>query len=527
MKHFKINFKLQAVPHVTKPVQMICSLNTKWEGKYLYQICQTGISVRNEDWDTNRNLPKKAELAGKLLLAKENAELALNRELSGYDDESIYKIYTSGYFKQELNEHIQKSIHKTVTQKVDYMNKNYRWQEIQREEAYEEILYKIKSAKYSLVDANGNRVNLDKFFSLDFGNDSQPELSVVPEAAQPVSVPDSRVLKTQAIESSAISAHDADDKYLNMTFVEFIKFVARRKKAMGELDNMSPYIVFANDFEEYDDTLTLGQISTDDFIDFFSWLLEQKDFTGSGTFNNYKKWAMAVLNFAERELSVVFNRKQLNLKSSIFQRYDEEVTRPYLTENMLSHLINVEFDKDNQHLEYPRDLFYISAYTGGLTFIDLHQGFNVQQKHVDGIATNYISVRRQKTGEIAEIPITDEVFSLLEKYKFQFIKISGKHYNDCIREACRIAGFTEDFVETRTNLKTKKNTTETKPFYSWIASHTARRSFCTNFHVHRGIDAKLVMSISQHKSYEAFEKYIQASRKIKFEEFVRQTNRKK
>lgn len=522
MKTYTVNFKLQSVSSATKPVQLVCSLNTKWEGKYLSQVCSMGVSLLPTEWDASRNLPKSAELAGKFLILKERIEVYF-RTIRDLSDAEVAKIYKKGFYKDHISQYIDSIFHgkethltKEFKEFKEFAKEYSKNQKVERYKVYDELNHKLIEFNYKIINQDNQVVDNNWFFST--GQADKPE-KLLGSIIQPTTTKNNS-------PSERVSSHEGDEELLNMTFFEFIKFVGRKKVAMEEIGKLGPYVVFANSFEEYDMDVTLGDITTDDFSDFFTWLREQKDYENP-SYNNYKKWAKAVLNFAERELSIVFYRKQLNLKSSIFERTNETVTRPYLTEEMLNTLLAVEFDDKHKHLDYPRDLFYISAHTGGLTFVDLHQGFNVQEKKVDDILTKFITVKRQKTGVVAEIPITDEVYVLLEKHKFQFSKITGKHYNDCIRESCRIAGFTDDFVQTRTNVKTKKVTNEAKPFYAWISSHTARRSFCTNYHVHRGIDAKLVMNISQHTTYEAFDSYIQASQKVKFEEFVRQTIRKK
>ena len=50
---------------------------------------------------------------------------------------------------------------------------------------------------------------------------------------------------------------------------------------------------------------------------------------------------------------------------------------------------------------------------------------------------------------------------------------------------------------------------ETRPKYSWIMSHTCRRSFCTNEFLD-GTLANLIMAISGHKTEKAFRRYIKA-----------------
>ena len=46
--------------------------------------------------------------------------------------------------------------------------------------------------------------------------------------------------------------------------------------------------------------------------------------------------------------------------------------------------------------------------------------------------------------------------------------------------------------------------------YSYLQTHTARRSFCSNEYL-KGTDPLIIMSISGHKSHKSFMRYIKVS----------------
>lgn len=550
MKKFKINYKLQSVSSKTKPVQIRLSLGTRHNGKYLHVSMNTGLSILPEEWDVKARVPKAAAPAGQLWKLREEILSYLEREnFSGFDDEQIIRIYEKGMFKTIINEYLAR-VFKTVKQVEvlvatdepgEYITKiiktdqtatqllyenaeerrqlEFKTEKKARTELYQEVKQKIINANYKLMNQQGQLVNLDWFF--DLNSDTQQEI-LLPPAYQPVQIP-----QPQNQINHSGNVYELDPEFRSMTFVDLIKLVSKKKKRRGDIEKESRYVVFANAFEEYDDEITLSELNNDVFEDYFAWLRDQYDYKQE-SYNNYKRWAKAVLHFAERELSVIFHKKQINTKSSIFDTPEEKITMPYLTEPMLDAMVNLEFEKDKKHLEYTRDLFFISAHSGGLSFVDLKQGFKVQTKEVDGKLEKYITVKRQKTGVVADIPIIEErVFDLLKKYNFTFKHITPKHYRECIKEVCELAGFTFDFTQTRTNLKTGVVVSNTKPFFRWVSSHTARRSFCTNYHVHNHLEARLVMAVSQHKTMDAFDKYIQASEKILFEEFVREARKSK
>jgi len=521
MKLFKINYKLQSVSSSTKPIQLVCSLNTKWEGKYLSQVCSVGVSLLPEEWDLKTNLPRKADLASRFLKAKEFIELQLNQTSSSLDDEGIHKLYSTGYFKQEIEESIQKNIHDKVTPITEYMNKNFRWQEMQREEIYKEVKERIETSKFFLVDTDNKHINLDWFFNLSLESNAEKFLQTSSKLHQKNIVDNE--LPTSPAQSCLM--HDIDvKKYGGIKFIEFVDLVKNRKIKSGSLSDGSAYNVLINVFNEFDEEITVNEINDQVFLNFFDYLQEERDLDIPG-FNNYKKWINAVFAFATSQLAVQFNSKILNIYSDIFDRTYEKVTRPYLSEEMLAHVLSLKFNSNNKHLEHARDLFYIQCYTS-VTYVDLPQLFKkVEVKSVAGEQIKYSHIRRKKTGVEADIVIFDEVLSLLEKYNFTINKISNAYFNRCIKDTMEYAGFTEDFTQERFNTKSKQSTFKTDPFYKFIGTHTGRRSYITNMKK-RGISDESIMNQSQHTSKKAFDLYIQDSRTTNFENFVRELKNK-
>ncbi|MBA3285714.1 MAG: phage integrase SAM-like domain-containing protein [Nitrosopumilus sp.] len=517
MKTYKINYKLQSVSSATKPIQLVCALNTKWEGKYLYQLCSVGVSVLPEEWDANRNLPKKAELAGRLLKVKEDVENTLNSSAASIIDETVHELYLKGFFKQVIEESIKKNIHEVVTPIAEYMNKNFRWHEMQREDVYNEVRDKIKASHYSLVDAYNNKINLDWFFDLDLESEAKQFIQPTLQLA-PVSIINNEQ-STSSIESCLI--HDVDvKKYGSMKYIELVDFVKNRKIKTGTLSYGRAYNVLINVFNEFDEQMTVNELTDDVFLSFFDYLLEERDVDLAG-YNNYKKWINAVFAFATSQLTMQFNSKKLNIYSNIFDRTYEKVKRPYLTEDMLAQLLDLKFDDSHKHLDYVRDLFYIQSYTS-VTYVDLPQLLKkAKVKTVAGDHIRYSPIRRKKTGVEADIVLFDEVHNILEKYNFNFSKISNAYYNRSIKDTLKLAGFTDDFTQERYNTRTKNSTYKTAPFYTFIGSHTGRRSYVTNMKI-RGISDEAIMNQSQHTSKQAFDMYFQDSKTINFENFVRE-----
>ncbi len=93
------------------------------------------------------------------------------------------------------------------------------------------------------------------------------------------------------------------------------------------------------------------------------------------------------------------------------------------------------------------------------------------------------------------------MLEIFKKYNDRLPKITDQKFNKYIKEAFKEAGFTM----TGRLLKAPD-----KPLYEAIASHTCRRSFCTNLY-NEGVPPVVIMKISSHKTETSFLKYIKVS----------------
>lgn len=80
--------------------------------------------------------------------------------------------------------------------------------------------------------------------------------------------------------------------------------------------------------------------------------------------------------------------------------------------------------------------------------------------------------------------------------------LSNQKFNDYIKECLKKAGFNEIG-----RLSTKPEL----PLYECVSSHTARRSFATNYYL-QGFPTIDLMKIAGHKTEKAFLKYIRVSK---------------
>ena len=152
-----------------------------------------------------------------------------------------------------------------------------------------------------------------------------------------------------------------------------------------------------------------------------------------------------------------------------------------------------------EKLSIIRDYFLLSCNTGARVS-DWSKFRNIAK---DSKVWTYIN---QKTKEKATVKITDEIDRILLKYDYYLPAITVNQFrNDDIREICQSAGLT--YNHTINIVKGGQAVTETAERFTFIASHTGRRTFTTNS-ITDGMPVHLVMLQTGHKSLTSLESYI-------------------
>ena len=164
-----------------------------------------------------------------------------------------------------------------------------------------------------------------------------------------------------------------------------------------------------------------------------------------------------------------------------------------------------ELKLDNEREDIIRDLFLVGCETG-LRFEDYT---NLKK---DNFQNGFLTVVTRKTKQRVTIPVSPIIKSILAKYNSDLpIFKSNAVFNRKIKEICKKAGIDEE-----TTLKKDINgiiTDVSKPKYKWVSSHTARRSFATNYYMDPDAHTYDIMSITGHKTEKQFLNYIQKNKK--------------
>jgi integrase len=180
---------------------------------------------------------------------------------------------------------------------------------------------------------------------------------------------------------------------------------------------------------------------------------------------------------------------------------DEETDAIYLTIPEIRTLYNADLSEHPEWCRF-RALFVLGCFTG-LRFSD----FNSIRP--EDIRKGMLHKKQGKSDHWVVIPLRPEAHDILiNRFNRNVPKTSNAELNRYIKKVGQVAG-----ISTPIKVSYKKGNQDvvaTKPKYTWITTHTCRRSFCTNEFL-AGTPPELIMKISGHKSLKDFYKYIRIS----------------
>ncbi len=189
---------------------------------------------------------------------------------------------------------------------------------------------------------------------------------------------------------------------------------------------------------------------------------------------------------------------------------EEEVDAVYLNWDEIKKIFQIDLSLYPHLVDY-RDDFVLGCMTG-LRFSD----FSKLMK--DDLRGDMLYKKQQKSDHWVVIPLRPEAKKILDdRFSNNTPSPTNAEFNRHIKKIAQLAGISENIKHS--HKKGNKDIVEVKPKYTWITSHTCRRSFCTNEFL-AGTPVELIMKISGHKSVKDFYKYIrvtpeEAGQKIK------------
>ena len=198
------------------------------------------------------------------------------------------------------------------------------------------------------------------------------------------------------------------------------------------------------------------------------------------------------------------------IDTSDFKVYQEEVENIYLTETEINSIYHLDLSDDTER-EMIRDLFVLGCYTG-LRYSDL---CNIKPANIKG---DFIHIRQGKTMNHVVIPLNATVKKIIHKYDGGIPEgINMNDFNKLIKDIAKEAGIDEEFIITQK--RGAKRIDKTHKKFELIASHTCRRSFCTNEYL-KGTPTLFIMKISSHRTERNFLKYIKVDEQVAAEKML-------
>lgn len=304
-------------------------------------------------------------------------------------------------------------------------------------------------------------------------------------------------------------------QYLRRLAQDYMNEINRRGKH-GNESSKNTYLTAVARLEDYNRTRKVPITSFNDFdrrffIDFTNYLYNyrfgkklEKNYTQNTVINTLKVLKNLLHRAYDNEVTSndYFKKVQTSLPA--------DVSEPvYLREDEIKKLATME-NLTNAEREV-RDAFVIACYTA-LRFSDLRRLNEAE------IGDGVISLYQTKTKEKVAIPILKEIAPLITYYQSQGFPIINKvRANRVIKqlaERCHL-----DEMESYREFRGGNATLHTAPKYSLISFHTARRSCVTNLYK-RGYPVNYIMTLSGHRSMQAFQRYMRASSKEMMSKFV-------
>jgi integrase len=273
--------------------------------------------------------------------------------------------------------------------------------------------------------------------------------------------------KRQKLKPSSIGSYRTTKGYL-LKFQEFIKKV-----------------------------LSLSDFSQSDIDKFSDFLIIDEEFA----MNTHAKSMMDLLQI----IKYAVKQKKIPAAKLVELEFDtrrEETDSIYLMENEILELLKIKDFDDPVH-EQVRDVFVVGCFTA-MRFSDY------STIDPSAIRNNRLEFVQKKTGGKVTIPIHPVVNSILTKYSNALPKVpKNNEFNRIIKLVGeKLPCLNVPFTKQVTYGRELKELIDMK--YNYLQTHTARRSFCSNEFL-KGTDIPTIMSISGHKSYKNFLRYVKAS----------------
>jgi integrase len=314
----------------------------------------------------------------------------------------------------------------------------------------------------------------------------------IPEPAKLKAHLDNFINQNEEIPEEKNKFYDLIDRFISGEI-----HVAGKEKSKSTLENYRATKVHLHGYEaRMKSKLTFESINLEFFYKYVTYL------KGLGLAHNTLAKDIKTLKVFMNEAVDLNYTDNLQFKQKKFRINEIDIENVYITEQEIIDLYNFDLS-GYKRLEQVKDLFVFGCFVG-LRFSDYN---DVKPENIVMIDGEYfIKIITKKTKELVIIPCNPIVLNIFEKYSRNHNKlpksISSQKFNTYIKEVCEKAGMKE---------QGRLSSDLSLPLYECISSHTARRSFATNYYL-AGFPTLDLMKITGHKSERSFLKYIKVSK---------------
>ena len=188
-----------------------------------------------------------------------------------------------------------------------------------------------------------------------------------------------------------------------------------------------------------------------------------------------------------------------------FRAKRKDVDSVYLTKEELRAMMEADISHLSPLHELARDIFMVGVYTAQR----VSDYNNIARENIVVLPDGemMIRLRQRKTGTWVSVPVKEELREILVKYDYRLPHVSEQSINSCIKEVARVAGI--DGPVTVESTSGGVSVMQTRPKYSLIQTHTARRTGATLMYL-AGMDVFNICYVTGHSSIAMLKKYIKA-----------------
>lgn len=290
-----------------------------------------------------------------------------------------------------------------------------------------------------------------------------------------------------------------------MTFVECFDDYIEDSRIRRNHKTTDRYITCLNHLKKFRTAkhyeLTFERINQQFYDSFVNYMMTTNQ-SLNNTIGNYIKTIKSFTNYC-----IDKGYCQPNNDVKKFEVFKEDGELVYLTEEELFKIINLELK--TERLQIVRDNFCFACFTG-LRYSD------VSKLKAENLKDDYLEIKTVKTRDFLRIPLNHHAKNLIIRNGGMLPRLfTNQKMNVYLKEIAELANINENVLITKYRGLDKVEFF--KPKYEFITSHTARRTFVT-LSLEKGMRPETVMSITGHKDYKTFKKYIKLTDKVKLAE---------